>query len=270
MQAIILAAGRGIRLGKLTKEVPKCLLEVGGRALLAYSLDRLAENGVTDTIIVTGHYDHLIHRRIGDNHLGMAIRYIYNEAFATTGSVVSLLVGAGHAAPGPLLVLESDILYHQGFLETATAMPDDVLLVADLSGSGDEVYICADPQGRLEYLGKAAPPHLRAASLGEFAGITRLSAAFVARYCAAAQALIERGEADGHYEELIFTLARQGAPFHARHCPGLPWTEIDTLADYARAREQVLPGLRAGMPGEFDPAPSTPERARSEGDRNIG
>ena len=93
MQAIILAAGRGIRLGDLTAEVPKCLLDVGGRPLIGYSLDRLAENGVTDTAIVTGHYDHRIHEAVGDRHLGMPVRYIYNEAFATTGSVVSLLVG---------------------------------------------------------------------------------------------------------------------------------------------------------------------------------
>jgi choline kinase len=242
-------------------------LEVHGRSLLAYSLDRLAGNGVTDTTIVTGHYDHLIHQGIGDRHLGMPVRYIYNGAFATTGSVVSLLAGARRAAPGPLLVLESDILYHPGFLETAMTMPDDVLLVADRSGSGDEVYVCADPQGRLEYLGKAAPPHLRASSLGEFAGITRLSPALAARYCAAAEALLERGEGDGHYEELIFELARQGEFVCARHCPGLPWTEIDTLADYARARDQVFPDLLAELPGIFGPAPAPPEGDRPEGDR---
>lgn len=265
MQAIILAAGRGIRLGKLAEEVPKCLLEVGGRPLLAYSLDRLAENGATDSTIITGHHDTLIHETFGDRHLGMPVRYIYNEAFATTGSVVSLLVGARHAAPGPLLVLESDILYHPGYMETAAAAPDDTLLVADLSGSGDEVYICADAQGRLEYLGKAAPPGLRAASLGEFAGITRLSYGLAASYCAAARALLERGEADGHYEELIFALAQQGAPVRARHCPGLPWTEVDTLADYARARDLVFPDLRAELPGLFGPAPRLPE-----GDRKAG
>ena len=149
MQAIILTAGRGIRLGKLTEEVPKCLLDIGGRPLIAYSLDRLVESGATDTTIVTGRYDHLIHRCIGESHRGMPVRYIFNQDFAATGSVVSLAVGARQTAPGPMLVLESDILYHPGFLETATTLPDDTLLVTDISGSGDEVCICTDPQGRL-------------------------------------------------------------------------------------------------------------------------
>ena len=253
MQAIILAAGRGIRLRKLGEEVSKCLLQVGGRTLIEYSLDQLAGAGMNETIIVTGHYDHLIHESAGNRHLGMPIRYTYNAAFATTGSVVSLLVGAKSAAATPILVLESDLLYHPGFIEAAMDMPNDTLLVADISGSGDEVYICAGQDDRLEYLGKAVPKHLRARSLGEFSGITRMSPEFTEQYCAASEALLESGKAKGHYEELIFSLSKDGTPFFARHCSGLPWTEIDTEADFIRARDKVFPQLRAAAPAIFGP-----------------
>ena len=199
------------------------------------------------------HYDHLIHESVGNRHLGMPIRYTYNAAFATTGSVVSLLVGAKSAAATPILVLESDLLYHPGFIEAAMDMPNDTLLVADISGSGDEVYICAGQDDRLEYLGKAAPKHLRARSLGEFSGITRMSPEFTEQYCAASEALLESGKAKGHYEELIFSLSKDGTPFFARHCSGLPWTEIDTEADFIRARDKVFPQLRAAAPAIFGP-----------------
>ena len=46
MQALILAAGRGTRMGEKTSELPKCLLEVGGRALIEHQLETLAECGV--------------------------------------------------------------------------------------------------------------------------------------------------------------------------------------------------------------------------------
>lgn len=249
MQAIILAAGRGIRLDKLTTEYPKCLLEVGGRPLMAYSLNSLAKAGLSEGIIVTGHYDQLIRRSIGDRHNGMPVRYVFNAAYVHTGSVISLLVGAKAIAPGPVLVLESDLLYHPAFIDVALAMADDQLLVADMSGSGDEVYICARPDGRLEYLGKAAPAPFKERSLGEFAGISRLSGEFLASYCAVAQVMLECNQADGHYEELIFQLAREGAGFKAKHCPGLIWTEVDTVADLKRAREDVYPRLRDTLLG---------------------
>ncbi len=102
MQAIILAAGRGIRLRKLGEEISKCLLRVGGRTLIEYSLDQLAASGVSETIIVTGHYDHRIHESVGNRHLGMPIRYTYNAAFATTGSVVSLPVSV-KSVPAPAI-----------------------------------------------------------------------------------------------------------------------------------------------------------------------
>ena len=55
MKAVILAGGRGTRLGPLTKECPKPLLEVGGRPLLAYQFDLLAEAGVSQVFVTTGY-----------------------------------------------------------------------------------------------------------------------------------------------------------------------------------------------------------------------
>ena len=242
-QAVILAAGLGTRLGGLTEACPKCLLDVGGRPLIVHSLDNLAAAGFDDALIVTGFRAGDIERTVGSRHGGMAIRYVHNPAYAETGSVVSLLVGAKAVEEGPLLILESDILYHPDFIAAVLAADGNTMLVADPTGSGDEVYIAADPAGRLTHLGKKVPRAVRRDSLGEFAGITRLDRAFLDRYCGAASRLVKHAAASGHYEELIFDLAGAEAPVFARHCPGLPWTEVDTAADLARARELVFPAL---------------------------
>ena len=52
MKAIILAAGRSKRMLPLTKDIPKCLLPIGGKTLLKYQLELLRINGITDIIIV--------------------------------------------------------------------------------------------------------------------------------------------------------------------------------------------------------------------------
>ncbi len=242
-QAVILAAGLGTRLGGLTEACPKCLLDVGGRPLIAHSLDNLAAAGFDEALVVTGFRAGDIERTIGTHHGRMAVRYVHNPDYAATGSVVSLLVGATAIDAGPLLILESDILYHPDFIAVARVADRNLMLVADPTGSGDEVYVATDSAGRLAHLGKQVPRAVRRNSLGEFAGITRLDRAFLGRYCQAAGRLVKHAAASGHYEELVFDLAGAEMPVFARHCPGLPWTEVDTAADLARAREQVFPAL---------------------------
>src|SRR5947209_4851511 len=53
--AIVLAAGRGLRMRPLTERTPKALLPLGGRSLLDHALDRLAAAGV-ETVVVNAHW----------------------------------------------------------------------------------------------------------------------------------------------------------------------------------------------------------------------
>ncbi len=157
MHALILAAGQALRLGDFSDERPKGLLEIYGRFLLDYSLDNLVSRGVTRITIVTGHCDGRIQRSLGRQYRGTPIEYAFNPYYESTGSVISLLVGAGHITGSSVLVVESDLLYHPGFVDAALSASESTVLVADQSGSGDEVFICASEDGYLDYLGKAAP-----------------------------------------------------------------------------------------------------------------
>ncbi len=60
MKAMILAAGLGTRLGPLTKDRPKALVEVAGRTLLEITLSRLAEFGIHDVIINVHHFADMV------------------------------------------------------------------------------------------------------------------------------------------------------------------------------------------------------------------
>ena len=117
-------------------------------------------------------------------------------------------------------------------------------MVTDASGSGDEVFVCRGTDDQLAYLGKDAAPLLRARSVGEHAGIARLSTVFCRAYREQAESLFKAGRADGHYEELIFALAQAGHEFRVCHCPSLPWTKVDTMQDLDRARDEVFPKIR--------------------------
>lgn len=228
----------------LGQGLPKCLLGIGGRSLIEYSLDNLVAGGIDDITVVTGYCEGMIQGRIGYRHQGVSIDYRFNPLFAETGSVISLLHGLKDMEDSSLIVVESDILYHPAFIEAAMAAEDNTVLVADASGSGDEVFIAAKPDGRLDYLGKSASASQRQKSLGEFAGITRLSDDFCREYRARSEKLLARGNADGHYEELIFAIAKDGLDVRVRHCAAKPWSEVDTPADLERAKHRVYPALR--------------------------
>ncbi len=244
MQAVILAAGKGERLGPLTQDLPKCLLEIGGRPLLLRSLDCLAAAGIGETLIVTGYLADRLRECAGTSHGSMDITYVHNGDFETTGSMVSLLAAAEHIG-GDFLLLEADLLYHRRFAEIARDADRDVMLTADFSGSGDEVYVCADGGGHLTFLGKTATAEQRQTSRGEFAGITKMSPSFLTTYCDEAAKLLDMNQGNHHYEEVILAAALNGAGFGVKACPGLPWVEIDNAADLARARNAVWPRIQA-------------------------
>lgn len=103
MKAIILAAGRGSRMKKLTDECPKCLVEVRGKALLDWQLEALREAGITEIAIVTGYKRQMLaNRRLVEFH---------NSRWAETNMVSSLACAAGWLQTGPCIVSYSDIFY---------------------------------------------------------------------------------------------------------------------------------------------------------------
>jgi choline kinase len=240
--AVILAAGMATRLRPASILLPKGLFEIGGASLLGRSIDLLAAAGIAEIVLVTGHHAGQIEAALGAERAGAGIRYIHNARYAETGSMVSLLVAAP-GLEGPILLLESDLLYHPDFLATAIASPGDVLLAADISGSGDEVYLAVDGEDRVAFLGKNPPASWRDRSVGELAGISRLSPELLERFCTRTDEHLARGDGNRHYEEVLFEIAQEGWPLKVKHCPGLAWTEIDTPADLKRAEERIWPRL---------------------------
>ena len=243
-KAIVLAAGRGTRLGGATVDRPKCLLEVGGRSLLHRSLANLEKAGISETVVVVGHAARPLVEALDQRSGAMRVVPIPTPDYATRGSLGSLLTAIERTGTAPALVLESDLLYHRNFLDEALSGAASTLLTAGVSGSGDEVYVCASADRRLMYLGKAPSPERRALAVGEFAGISLLRESTLLAYAETARRWLTENRRDAHYEEALLELANAGHRIAVKHCPGLPWTEVDNRADLARARDRVWPELR--------------------------
>ena len=89
MQVVILAGGLATRLGELTKNRPKSLLEILGKPFLAYQLEVLRANGITDIVLCIGHLGTQIKQTFGDgSQYGVHIRYsLENKPLGTAGAL---------------------------------------------------------------------------------------------------------------------------------------------------------------------------------------
>ena len=108
MKAMLLAAGRGVRMRPLTDSTPKSLLVVGGKTLIAWHLEKLARAGFTEVVINHAHLGDMIEVALGDGaRFGLSIRYSRErEALETAGGIARALPLLGTA---PFLVINADV-----------------------------------------------------------------------------------------------------------------------------------------------------------------
>ncbi len=126
MKAMLLAAGRGERLRPLTDRIPKPLVEVAGKPLVCWHLERLAAAGVREVVMNVSHLADAIVERLGDGRrFGVAIRYSREaEPLETAGGIAQALALLG--AP-PFLLLNADIYCEVDFASLAAASLDERL-----------------------------------------------------------------------------------------------------------------------------------------------
>ena len=132
MKAMILAAGRGERMGALTADTPKPLLDVGGVALIEHHLVRLAACGITDIVINSSYRGAQVRARLGDgSRYGVSIAYSDEgePPLETAGGIVEALPLLGME---PFLLVNSDVFTDFDFRALATpACPQTLVLVAN-------------------------------------------------------------------------------------------------------------------------------------------
>lgn len=233
-EAVILAAGLGVRLGEHPDGRPKGFIDVGGMSLVERSIGKLLAFGIERIVIGTGfgaeHYDALA-------VCSPRISCVRSPAYAATGSMRTLYEMRG-SVRGEFLLLESDILYaRHGLAALAGAAHANLILASGFTSSGDEVYIQTGEGGRLINMSK------NRAALGsvdaELVGITRLSRAALDAMCEIAAERMKR-QPKLDYEECLVAAASR-VDIRVLKLDGYPWCEVDTPEHLQRARMQVLP-----------------------------
>jgi choline kinase len=229
-RAVILAAGNGKRMGRLTLDRPKTMLDVEGRALIDRELDALAACGVLDVTIVVGYQ----HERLR-NHLGSRVRFIENARYQETNSLYSLWLARETLDDGAV-VMNSDILVSRRLMAKLIDAPvEDAVLVDRHSALAEEEMKVKIWQGfAIDFSKELAPWDAD----GENVGILKFGRRGGRRLAEHLDAFIAAGAINA-WAPRAFKAIAQEWPVRAIATDGLPWTEIDFPEDLERARQMV-------------------------------
>ncbi len=114
MQAIILAAGMGKRLGEYTKSCTKCMVSVNGVTLIDRLLGQLGKLELNRIVIVVGYKGKELIDYVGTEYMGLKIEYINNPIYDRTNNIYSLALAKQHLQEDDSLLIESDLIYDDG------------------------------------------------------------------------------------------------------------------------------------------------------------
>jgi len=243
-QAVILAAGRGTRLGEQGIIKPKGFIELGPKTIIEESLIRLRRAGIEKVTLVTGHKSEYYQQLALET--GDWIETIENPVYADSGSFYSLAMLDG-VINDDFLLLESDLIYEQKALDTLqNDQRSDVILLSGTTHSGDEIYVETNNSNHdmtLKTMSKDRS-QLGKEIAGELVGISKISLSLFNIMMEIAKPLFEKTR-HYEYEAEGFVQASKTYPIYCHCVEDLAWSEIDDANHLQRAKEIIYPRLES-------------------------
>ncbi|MFC7537095.1 NTP transferase domain-containing protein [Sphingomonas sp. GCM10030256] len=239
-KAIILSAGQGSRLGALTANRPKCLIEFAGRSLLDRQLDTLAANGVDEAVVVTGFRDDQIEAALQRRRAageGPRVRTLFNPFYKVADNLGSLFIAREELA-GDLLVWNGDTMVSEDLMARVVANRGAGICVTIDRKDGydaDDMKVIVAADGKLRAIGKRLNEGVNAESIGLLA----FRDGGAERFRDAIERAMRTSEGTNiWYLRVIHHLAQNGH-VGTLDISGDEWGEVDFPADVERAEELV-------------------------------
>lgn len=224
--AVLLNAGQGSRLLPLTADRPKCLIEVGGKAILDHQLDALAAAGVRRRVVIGGYLIERLAEHLKARGDDVELRF---NPFWSVSSSISSVWAARDLLEGNFAILNGDTVYSADILRDgfARVQPGINLLVDTIDAPEPDDMLVAVEYGRVTAVSKALDP----------AGVSHRSLGVIAAvgdagvYRAALDAAIGTKDGIGRFHHGIVDAIAQRETVHALMVGAGDWVEIDRPED---------------------------------------
>lgn len=239
--ALILAAGRGSRLGPETDGRPKSLVDLGGVTPIELQVEVLASRGVTRIVVVTGYRRDQVEAAVMARlPLQVAAEFVWNPFWSVT-NVIGSVWTARQALRGGFVYLHADTVFEPSILDDLLAADADAILPIDFRPCEPEQMKAQVAGDRVVHLSK----ELAAAdAAGEFIGIGVFQGSALGPIRDGMERELAAGGLNSYFEAAINrAIDDSGLLVRAVPTAGRAWAEIDFPADLDHAR-QLLPRLR--------------------------
>ena len=236
MQAIILAAGMGRRLGEYTRDNTKCMVPVNGVRLIDRLLRQLEQERLERVIIVVGYKGRELREYIGHRYDGrLKIEFAENPIYDKTNNIYSLSIVKDRLQEDDTLLLESDLIFSDRLIPMILQHPyPNLALVAKYESWMDGTMVqIDDEQNIVNFISKAAFNYADAGSYYKTVNIYKFSKDFLGeKYVPFLDAYTKAVGLNEYYENVLRILSL----LSSHDLKALPigqekWYEIDDKQD---------------------------------------
>lgn len=226
MKAIILAAGMGTRISRFIEEKPKCMVDIGGKPLIRYTVDLLRSKGISQIVIVVGYKAECIKEELKD----CSVDFVYNPFFDVTNGIASMWFARDFLTDEETIVMSGDVYLEGEIIDRLMGIDKDPVLLADSGRIIEADYRYNYENGILKKYGKDLSID---ETTGECLGVAKLGKKFVKRY---KEHMLEMINSQCHsvwWENVLYDLSSKENIYIA-DIKGCFWAEVDYVEDYKR------------------------------------
>lgn len=235
MQAIILAAGMGKRLGELTKDNTKCMVRVGGVTLIERLLHQLERHDISKVIIVIGYQADNLKNYLATLPIRLPIEFVENSIYDKTNNIYSLFLAKNYLLQEDTLLFESDIIIEDSIIDKLIHHPHDSIALVDKFESWmDGTVVTIDDENRIQrfipndrFRYEEIPTYYKTVNIYKFSKNFSCNryVPFLEAYCAA----LGNNE---YYEQVLRVITMlDNSDMKALPLNGEYWYEIDDIQD---------------------------------------
>ena len=235
MQAVILAAGMGKRLGELTKGNTKCMIEVGGETLISRLLHQLDKHFLSKIILVVGYQAQGLKDYLATVNIQTPIEFVENKVYDQTNNIYSLYLAKDYLTVEDTLLFESDLIMEDAVITKLIDHPyPDLALVDKYESWMDGTVVTLDDENRIQrfipnsqFKYEEIPSYYKTVNVYKFSQqfSANMYVPFLEAYCTA----LGKNE---YYEQVLRVITMlDNSGMRALPLNGEQWYEIDDIQD---------------------------------------
>lgn len=237
MQALMLAAGMGKRLGKFTGENTKCMVEVAGKKLIDRAIEAIVEAGIKKFILVTGYKADNLKDYILSNYgdCGLEFVFVYNKDYAVTNNIYSFYMAKEYLISDDTVLMESDLIFDRSLIKRLLENPDkNLAVVAEYESWMDGTVVTCNAENKItQFIDKCDIDFAQTENYYKTVNVYKLSKEFSSEvYLPFLEAYMKAYGKNNYYESVLKVVAHLAvSDLKAFYIKDLPWYEIDDAQD---------------------------------------